>query len=58
MGDRAANLLKAIACFEAALRVVTDQGFPLEHKEIAENLSAARAALAGLQAGIPGYPTE
>jgi tetratricopeptide (TPR) repeat protein len=27
-GDRAANLKKAIACYEAALRVLTEQGFP------------------------------
>jgi len=55
-GDRAANLQKAIACYEAALRAYTEHGIPLDHNEIAESLSSARSALAGLQVGANSDP--
>jgi hypothetical protein len=57
-GDRSANLEKAIACYEAALRVRTERGFPRQHSEIAENLSSAHVTLADLQTSGGTYPVE
>ncbi len=38
-GDRAANLKSSKACFESALRVYTENGFPNDHRRAAENLA-------------------
>ncbi len=40
-GDRGANLAKAIACYEAALRVRTERDFPVEWAETQNNLGIA-----------------
>lgn len=42
LGNRTGNLRQAIACYEAALRVRTEQDFPLEHKRTLANLQLAR----------------
>jgi hypothetical protein len=34
---------KTIECFDAALRVFTDHGFPQEHEQVANSLQTARA---------------
>lgn len=41
-GDRAANLAKAISCYEAALRVYTEADFPQNCREVVDNLAQAR----------------
>jgi hypothetical protein len=53
-----ANLGAAIAYFDAALRVYTEQGFPVEHMEAAEGLSSARATLANLQVEANNNPVQ
>ena len=40
-GDRGANLAKAIACYEAALRVRTEQEFPQDWAATQNNLGNA-----------------
>jgi hypothetical protein len=44
--DRDANLRRAIDCFQAALRVYTEQAFPSDHKDALTNLARAQAQLA------------
>jgi len=44
-GDRAANIQQAIECYEAALRVQTEQAFPREHKIVQDGLESARKLL-------------
>src|ERR1019366_8856429 len=41
LGDRTANLRQAIECFEAALRVRTEQGFPQDWAMTQNNLGNA-----------------
>ena len=41
-GDRAANIQRAIACYEAALRVYTEEAFPREYKIVMSGLESAR----------------
>jgi hypothetical protein len=45
IGDRGESLVKAIACFEAALRVRTEQDLPLSWAETQENLGIAYSDL-------------
>ena len=45
MGDRAANLQKAIACFEQALRFRTPEADPLDYATTQNNLGVAYAEL-------------
>ena len=44
-GDRRANLGKAIACFEAALRVCTESDFPEQWAKAQNSLGAAYGRL-------------
>jgi len=61
VGDRAANLQKAIACYEQALRVYTPEADPLRYAATQNNLGAAYADLpvgdraANLQRAIACY---
>jgi tetratricopeptide (TPR) repeat protein len=45
LGNRNANLRQAIACYEAALRVRTEQDFPQNWATMQNNLGNARASL-------------
>jgi tetratricopeptide (TPR) repeat protein len=45
LGDRTANLRQAIECFEAALRVLTEQDFPQDWAMTQNNLGTAWAEL-------------
>jgi tetratricopeptide (TPR) repeat protein len=45
LGNRAANLRRAIACYEAALRVRTEADFPEDWAATQNNLGAAHADL-------------
>jgi hypothetical protein len=47
-GDRAENLKSAKACFEAALRVYTENGFPNEHLEVTAKLADVEQQLRSL----------
>jgi hypothetical protein len=44
-GDRAENLRRAIECYEAALRVCTEQAFPRDHAQTTAKLRSAREDL-------------
>jgi hypothetical protein len=48
-GDRESNLRQAIAYYEAALRVYTEQDFPREYEEVQASLRIAREAIEHLQ---------
>ena len=45
VGDRAANIQRAIECYEAALRVLTEEAFPREHNIVMSGLESARKTL-------------
>ena len=45
IGDRAANLQKAVAAYEAALRVSTEKDFPVDWAQTQNNLGIAYAQL-------------
>jgi Na+-transporting NADH:ubiquinone oxidoreductase subunit NqrF len=47
-GDRVMNLRNAIACFESALHVYSEQNYPQEYKTTKINLRKAQDALDGL----------
>ena len=44
-GDRAANLRRAIACYEEALRVFTPEAAPRDSAKVLQSLGGAYAAL-------------
>jgi tetratricopeptide (TPR) repeat protein len=67
-GDRGENLQRAIACYEAALRVYTEREFPMDWAMTQKNLGIAygnlstgdraenlRRAIACYEAAIRGY---
>jgi hypothetical protein len=47
--DRGSNLHQAIACYEAALRVYTEQNFPQKYEEVRASLRIAREAIEHVQ---------
>ena len=50
-GDRAENLRRAAECFEAALRVLTEEAVPHFHAGLSHNLARARRELEELAEG-------
>ena len=44
-GDRAANIQRAIECYEAALRVYTEQAFPQEYEVVLNGLESTQKML-------------
>lgn len=44
-GDRAANIMKAIECYEAAIEVFSVDEFPRDHGIVSRNLKLAKAEL-------------
>ena len=47
-GKQEENLRRAIECYEAALRVYTEQDFPREHETTSDNLRIALEVLESL----------